>query len=122
MKKTFLLLGGVVCLLSACSKGPDESAPIPTPEEVKPIIEQTFSGAPPEVKTQVDNVVGYIQSNDPAGAYLHLQQLNARPDLTREQRQVAAEATISVNAKLQEQAEKGDAQAKSILERHRATK
>lgn len=124
MKKSISVVVSV-CLLgiiTACSKSGGEDAPLPTPEEVKPVLEKTFSEANAEVKGQVNNVVGYIQNDDPVGALLHLDQLSARTDLTREQRQAAAEATIAVNAKLQAAAESGDAQAKEVLERKRFSK
>lgn len=124
MKRTISFVVSL-CLLgmvNGCGKSGGEDAPLPTLEEVKPVLEKTFSDANTEVKGQINNVVGYIQNNDPVGALLHLDQLSNRTDLTREQRQAAAEATIAVNVKLQAAAESGDAQAKEILQRRSLSK
>jgi hypothetical protein len=55
-------------------------------------------------------------------AFRHYRALSLNPDLTQEQRDAANASMLEMGKKLRDQADKGDANAKQMLEDYRATK
>lgn len=90
-----------IFVLIACGcgkKGPPEL----TLEQVPDAIRTAFTGARQALGTNAEGIAKLISQNQFAAASLQLQALAANTDLTDEQRNVLASATIAVNGKLQE--------------------
>jgi hypothetical protein len=111
----------VLSLSSAC--GSKEEAPPPVAiEEVPETIAAAFQSAEAEVRQVVNETVAAIQGQDDSRAFLQLQMLCDRPDLTPEQRAVASAGMVAVNLRLQEAAAAGNKEAAQVLELHRSRK
>ena len=109
-------------LLVGCGRG---APPPPEPvdiEQAPATIESTFADASPECKEAADRAIAALNAGNDAQAYLELQTLAARTDLTREQQDLVAGAMIAVNQRMQASAESGDAEAARTLELHRTMK
>jgi hypothetical protein len=114
-------LGASLFLFAGCSqKAPD--AVVATPQETVPALETAFNGAPAEMKRQALEAVGELQTqNDPA-AFVRLESLSRRPELTAEQRKAAVASWMAVNQRLRESAANGNSAAQQLLEKYRASK
>lgn len=118
-----LLVGTVLSVLlsSGCGRSTGGGA-AQTPEETKAAMQQAFAGATADVKALAGDVQAAIQSQEDGKAFLQLGALSSRPDLTAEQRAVAAQSMLSVGQKLNAAAAKGDRDAAALLESYRASK
>ena len=85
-------------------------------------IEAAFRDAPIEVRQQATEVATALQSQNDAAAFVRLEKLSGRPDLTPEQRQAAFTSWMAVNARLQQAAANGNEGARDLLEKYRASK
>jgi hypothetical protein len=117
-------LGLVAALSGGCQRGRDTSAGVASVpvEQAAPAVEQAFAEAAPEVKEQATEAAAALQSQDDAGAFLRLEQLVARPELTDQQRRAAYDAWMAANQRLQAAATNGDTAAEAVLEQYRARK
>ena len=107
---------------AGCSKG---AGPAPAPvsiEESTPTLESAFQQADPQVQAQANDAAVAMQGQDDAAAFVNLQSLSERPELTPEQRQAAFQAWYAVQQRLQAQATNGNQAAQELLNRYRATK
>lgn len=111
------LLLGAGC--SRSSRDPAAGVPV---EQVPATIEAAFNNAPIEAKHQAAEAVAALQSQNDTAAFVQLQNLSERSDLTPEQRKAAFASWMAVNARLQESAAKGNSAAQELLEKHRASK
>jgi hypothetical protein len=124
----FGLLAGLGLGLAAvsgpgCSQGDTSAVPTPvTAEQAAPAVQQAFADAAPEVKEEATEAVAAMESNDDGAAFLRLEQLVARPELSEQQRQAARDAWMAANQRLQAAATNGNAAAEAILENYRARK
>jgi hypothetical protein len=92
-------------------------------EQVPGAVEEAFQGGQsPEVQQAVRNVLAAVEANDDARAYVLLQELLARRDLTPEQRETATRAMISVGQRLNSAAAAGDQAAEKVVNVHQANK
>lgn len=90
----------IAAVLTGCgSKGPPEL----TLDQVPEAIRTAFATAKNSlVKTSAEGVAKLVSEKQYVAASLQLQALSANTDLTEEQRNVVAGATVAVNAALQE--------------------
>jgi hypothetical protein len=93
-----------------------------SPAEIPAAVETAFQGADPELVSMTSNLVAAVEAGEDSQAYLLLQTLLNRPDLTVEQRDVVSRSMISIGARLNEAAESGDAAATRLMETHGAFK
>ena len=113
---------GLWLLNAGCGKKSEGAAEAVPVEQVPATIEAAFNNAPTEVKQQATEAVTALQSQNDAGAFVQLQNLSGRPDLTAEQRKAAFASWMAVNARLQQSAANGNSAAKELLEKYRASK
>ncbi len=90
--------------------------------EAPKTVQSAFKEAKPEIKAEADQIVAAIQNQEAPKAFLQLQQLSSRTDLTAEQSVAAARATASVRAQLQAAAARGDKAAVDVLEAYHNSK
>jgi hypothetical protein len=91
-------------------------------EEVPAAMEKTFQQAPTEVREVATEAVIALQSQDESKAFLDLQELTHRPELSPEQRMAAARSMMAVHERLRSAAARGDKKAEQTLEQYQATK
>jgi len=85
-------------------------------------IQDAFKGAKPEIKAEADQIAAAIQNQETPQAFLRLQQLSTRTDLTSEQSVASARVMAAVRGQLAAAAARGDKAAAEILEMYRSTK
>jgi len=100
---------------------PSESARSAAQEAPEAIL-SAFKEAKPEVKAAADQIVTAIQNQEAPKAFLQLQQLSSRADLTAEQSAASARAGAAVRAQLQAAAARGDRAAAELLEAYHNSK
>jgi hypothetical protein len=91
-------------------------------EQVAPTIETAFKKARPEIREAANNAVAAIQNQDEPRAFIQLQALSIRPDLTPEQRTATARSMMTVLGRLQMAAANGNKVAEEMLKQYRASK
>ena len=122
MKPLRFLSGVAVCFLSVLLAGCGGSGVAKTPEDAKKAMDDAFAGASAEVKAALSEAEAALKAQEDAKAFVQLNALAARPDLTAEQRGAAAQSMLTVNQKLNEAAAKGDRDTAALLESYRASK
>ncbi len=120
--QTTILLGTAVLLLAAGCTRESEQPVILTQEQITGNVPEVFKGAPPEVAQLAADVVESVGAKDSTTAWAKLQQLNARPDLTEEQKTFVAESISSLGAEVNKAEQAGDEAAQKALEFYRANK
>ena len=85
-------------------------------KQALPAQTSAFDSASPEIQAQWRKASSAAQTNGYEIAVLTLREMQARSDLTGEQRAAVDNLSTSVNDRLSEAAEKGDANAKQALE------
>ncbi len=122
---TALRAVAIAALLVAASSlagcGGSSGAP-KTPEQARTERDKAFANASPDVKAALGEAEAAMKAQEDAKAFMQLNALSARPDLTAEQRGAAAQSMLSVSKKLDEAAAKGDREAAALLESYRASK
>jgi hypothetical protein len=116
------LLAAWAIALCSCSGGRDPAPAVATPQEAVPSIQASFQKATDEVRQEAESAVTAIQSQDDTAAYLQLENLSKRPELTDEQRQAMMDAWMAVNRRLAAAASNGNAAAEELLNHYRSTK
>jgi hypothetical protein len=112
-----VVVGGAV---AGCKPG--GSGQVQTEEQARTGISKAFGTASPEAKALADEAAAALQAQQDAKAFLDLSALNARQDLTREQRAAATESMLTVNKRLSEAAARGDKEAAKLMDDYRASK
>lgn len=107
-------------LLSGC--GGSNGGQAKTEEEVRTGLSKTFGGASAEAKALADEAAAALKAQEDAKAFIQLNALAARQDLSREQRAAAAESMLTVNKRLSEAAARGDKDAAKLVEEYRSSK
>jgi len=105
--------------------GCNRNVPPPTPltaEELPGALEKAFSTAKPEAKDLATQVVTSLQAKDYSKAFSGIQALPSVPGLTKEQVNITARATLTINELLQAAQVQGDAKATQTLQQHRINK
>ncbi len=110
-----------LALVIGCSRTTAPPDPIPA-AELPAAVEKAFGKAKPEIQSLARQVVSQIQAQDYTKAFASLQALAARPELTKEQADVASRTTLTLNGLLQEAQAKGDAKAAQTLQKYRHDK
>ena|SRR5687768_11092166 len=93
-----------------------------TSKEIPQAIREAFKEAGPEIKEEISRAVVHLEKQNDVEAFLQLQEMSSKPDLTPEQRSVVARSLIGVSQRLQTSAASGNAQAEELLKVHRASK
>lgn len=114
----------VFVLLSAPWTGCHRSGPSAATiaAESRTALGRAFAKASPELKALAAETAAGLDAAEPGRAFLQLNQLASRPDLTAEQRGAAAESMLAAGKRLQEAARRGDPDAARVLEAYRAGK
>ena len=110
----------IACAVAGCSPGGSGQAK--TEDQARAGISKAFGSASPEAKALADEAAAALQAQEDAKAFLQLSALNARQDLSREQRAAATESMLTVNKRLTEAAAKGDKEAAKLMDEYRASK
>lgn len=105
-----------------CSRNNKGATTTVAPDEASATIETAFRDAPVEVKQQATEAATAVQAQNDTAAFVRLENLSGRPDLTAEQRQAAFASWMAVNARLQQSAANGNSAARELLEKYRASK
>ena len=100
-----------LCLLSGCSKKDQAKAA----NQAK-----AFHAAAPGLKAEWDKIMAAATADDYATAISTCRKLQARTDLSEEQRTAVNDTMTAVNEKMTAAAEKGDAKARKAIEDLRA--
>jgi len=116
------LLSAVILVSSALACRRDATPAVISAEQVPNALQQGFATATGESKTLADAVGTALKEDNTVGAWTMLNQVKQRSDLTEQQHEVAAKAQRALIIKLQEAADRGDAQARQAVEAYRATK
>ncbi|PYK99327.1 MAG: hypothetical protein DME19_09030 [Verrucomicrobia bacterium] len=114
-------LSGVL-LGVGCTKSNRAPAAAVSVEQAPATIETAFRDAPSEARQQATEAVTALRSQNDAAAFVQLQNLSGRSDLTAEQRQAAFASWMAVNQRLQQSAANGNSAAQDLLEKYRASK
>ena len=114
----------ILSLAAGCrpANKPDGATAGAQPQQAAKALQDACKDANPEIKTAADQIAGAIQDQAAPQAFLQLQQLSARTDLTTEQGLAVARAAASVRAQLAAAAARGDKAAAEALEMYRSTK
>src|SRR5262245_37813109 len=87
--RSTLMLSAAVVLCAGCRKGGGNAGSSVTVEQVPATMESAFRNAPEELKTQATEAASAVQSQNDSSAFVQLDGLTRRTDLTPEQRQAA---------------------------------
>lgn len=87
---------------------------------VDPARDKVFQSASAEVKTQWDQAIGAVKSNDYFTATMSLKGLFQNPALTPEQKKAVTETSQAVSDNMYDAANKGDESAKNAISAIRA--
>jgi hypothetical protein len=115
-----LILASALALFAGCSRNTPPPA-LPA-DQVPAAVENAFKEASPDAKNSASEVVSSLHNKDEVKAFLELQSLSSRTDLTPEQRQAAARSVLSMNERLRVAAEQGDQRAAEALQGYRSRK
>jgi hypothetical protein len=117
-----LILAAAALALPGCSGDSDPAPAVASPQEALPSLQTSFEKAPEELKQEAESAAAAIQAQDDTAAYLRLEGLSQRPELTDAQRQAMFDAWMAVNRRLAAEASNGNPAAEELLKRYRATK
>jgi hypothetical protein len=113
-------------LVMVLGLGCSRTVPPPTPfteQELPGEIEKAFATAKqPEAKDLATQVVAAIQAKDYSKAHWAIQTLGGVQGLSKDQANVTARATMTINSLLQTAQAAGDAKAAQTLKRYMETK
>ena len=90
--------------------------------EIPPILEKAFKTAGAGPKQEASEIAAAVHGGDPVKAFLQLQELNAKPELTAEQRTAAARAFVAVLQQLNAAARAGNSDASKLLDAYHRSK
>ena len=120
LPSSFLLACSCLLVAAGCGKNePPQGLPA---EQVPAAVQSAFEEATPEVKDAAKEVVNSLQGKDQAKAFLELNTLSTRTDLTPAQREAASRSMLSLNESLRTAASQGDQRAAEALQVYRSTK
>jgi len=100
---------------SGCDRASKPLPPLPL-DQLPVALEKAFTKAEAETKDLAGSVVASVRSQDYARAYLSLQTLLGKPNLSREQKDVTARGMITVHIALETAQANGDAAAAQTLQ------
>jgi hypothetical protein len=114
-----LLMLGVFTI--ACNRTIPPPAPLPV-EEFPAAFGKAFSKANPELKDLAGEIVSLVQTQDFAKAFFALQNMSAKPSLTKDQTTLIGRGSLTINSLLQAASDKGDAKAAEAVKFYHDTK
>src|SRR6478735_578926 len=79
-------------------------------------LQAVFKKTDAHVRDFAEQGLAAERNNDYSTAFRHYRALSLNPDLTQDQRNVANDSMLKMNARLREAADKGDKEAKQVLE------
>jgi len=100
---------------SGCDQASKPLPPLPL-DQLPAALEKAFTKAETETKDLAGLVAASVRSQDYANAYLSLQTLLGKPNLSREQKDATARGMITVHDALESAQAKGDAAAAQTLQ------
>lgn len=115
---------GCAFLLGLLSVGCGKSGP-PTPlalDQIPAAMNEAFARARPDLKELSDRAVASLQNGELGKALMVTEGICATPDLTKQQRDVAARALLALNRELQAAQARGDKEAAELLRAHQRTR
>jgi hypothetical protein len=124
MKKNFIpgllySLATVSLIAAGCSKHTTQAL---APEKVPAAMDQAFVKAVGEPKEIAQEVTTACQNQDAATAFVDLQKLSQRTDLTPEQRATTAHAMATLFGKLRADSENGNPAAQAVVHQYVSTR
>lgn len=114
-----LICVGLAALLGGCSRDIPPPQAMPA-DQVVPAMEKVFKDAQPELKKMAADFNASFKGNDPSRAFMALQTLNSRTELSVGQREVVTRSLLTVNEKLQAAAAQGEAKAGEVMQNYRS--
>ncbi len=117
-----LVLTALVVGVAVAGCKPGGAGQVQTEEQARTGISKAFGTASPEARALADEAAAALQAQQDVKAFADLSALNARQDLTREQRAAATESMLTVNKRLSEAAARGDKEAAKLMDDYRASK
>jgi hypothetical protein len=121
---TKILTGAVVALTviaTGCSKSSPKSVAL-SPDQIPVKMNQVFNQSSGETKDLANNCVSASQNQDAATAFLDLQKLSSRNDLTPEQRATTSRAMAGMFQQLRTASEQGNPAAQNVLHQYLSTR
>ena len=112
---SLLLLCGTGTLVSGCHSKEGDAPQALSLDQAPKAIEEAFKTAKPELKTAVAQLTGALVAKDKLKAEAAVQELAARTDLNKAQRQLAGRLVITISQELQAAAAGGDEQAQEVV-------
>ncbi len=107
---------------AACDRTVPPLTPL-TEQEFSSVVENAFAGGkPPPAKEFATQLVEAFKAKDYSKAFGSAQSLSAVPDLSQEQANVVARASLTISALLQTAQTQGDTKAAKTLEHYRKNK
>ncbi len=113
--KVASLSGALLVAFLAVSCGKSGPPPPLALDQIPSAMNRAFSRARPDLKELSERAVSSLQNHEPGKALMVIEGLSAAPDLTKEQREVAARALLTINQELQAAQARGDKQAAELL-------
>jgi len=111
----------ILALLSFAGCGQKETVQIPTPAKAASQMEQAFANADPETKQSAEVIASALKASEYEKAYMVLQTVQYRPNLTYEQALAARDSMFSLQRQLAEASLRGDTNAQNVIEMIRLT-
>jgi hypothetical protein len=121
MKRIHLIALLLLFEAVGCNRNPGAVAQVSV-EQIPTSLKSAFGKASPEVQSMADEAVSALQSQDAPKTFLDLRDLCARPDLTPDQRAMAAGAMVAMSKKLRADADQGDTKAAEFLKAYMSTR
>lgn len=125
MKKSISLFAVCLALAVALSMLGCGRGASPKPVAISSIpsqLDKLFSKAPEPVKSIANQAKGALAVNDLSGAWVALQALSERKDLTKDQQQFLGSAIVSMGAEIEKARQQGDERADDVQRFHRMSK
>src|SRR5271168_2278338 len=120
---SYAAIAAIAALCCAGCHRADPVAPAVLPvEQVSPLLQQSFANADKEAQDQAAQFVTAMQGNDWPGAFEHLKELRAMPNLTQDQRAALVRVQQTAIRQLNDSAEKGDDKAADAMSAYKASK
>jgi hypothetical protein len=122
------LVNTIYLLTSIAVLGPvgcarDTGPPPPlAAEQIPAEMQKAFNNAVPEIKDVVGRIISALQNKDYPVAYRDVQDLCNLPGETREQRELAARALLTITGLLQTAQAQGDENAATALKLRRMSR
>ncbi len=116
------LLALSLLIAAGCSKSGASAPDALAADKIPDAVNQAFAGAADDARQQVASVVTDVQAKDSSTAFVDLQNLSVRPNLTPEQRQVVVRAMQTTLQQVRADATNGNSTAQKVLHQYISTR